>query len=678
MKSALLETFHEKCGYCEKSLRTTGFEVHHHRPLMNAKSRAGYSDVPSPDHYAWYAYEWNNLVLACSICARFKGTQFPTQNKRVLPFTPWAHADQENPALIDPSHDNPYDHFVFHTDGACVFKSPRGKETISVLKLNRSELKVMRAHFFSELIIIIEQLRLRDYNEVMLALGRALDDRRAHVGAAKIWIADSLLAISGNKNSPVESEFLSELSGFVTISTSAMWEKFIVNLKGNNESKTVRRFDIIEAAAEKETINFARIVSVQIRNFKGFGKFDIKFSSRAVDERDIAPAVVLLGENAVGKSSLLQAIALGTMSRPLREQIKVDLNSFRHQSRWQSTQVANETHTTQASIKVSFDDGSVNEVHIHRGGVVHDETFTSTMVLGYGAHRSFNDKPTSHKYIKAVSSIVSLFNKRRILPHSAEWLESLDDETFPTVARALREILNLADDDEIIRTLHSGILIRKNGEHIALFQLSDGYRSLFAMALDIMRNMLRKWGNLESSRGLVLIDEIEIHLHPRWKMQVVSALRGAMPQVQFIFTTHDPLCLRGMFDGEVHVLLRDDTKKIVELRRLPGVTGMRAEQLLTSEYFGLSSTSEPEIKSAVDKLLLSDSRSAEPQAQFSEQLSAFSLIGDTPERQVVNEALRRHIVEQLRSNRLDREDVREESINLILERLRGDSVGVEQ
>lgn len=58
------------------------------------------------------------------------------------------------------------------------------------------------------------------------------------------------------------------------------------------------------------------------------------------------------------------------------------------------------------------------------------------------------------------------------------------------------------------------------------------------MALDIVRNMVRKWGNLESSLGIVLIDEIETHLHPRWKMQVVSALRRAMPQVQFIFTTH--------------------------------------------------------------------------------------------------------------------------------------------
>lgn len=91
-------------------------------------------------------------------------------------------------------------------------------------------------------------------------------------------------------------------------------------------------------------------------------------------------------------------------------------------------------------------------MHIQRGGEIHDKTFESALVRGYGAHRFFNDAPTSYKHIQKVSSIVSLFNKRRGLPNSADWLESLDGETFPTVARTLREILNLADDDEIIHT----------------------------------------------------------------------------------------------------------------------------------------------------------------------------------------------------------------------------------
>ncbi|MFL1551640.1 AAA family ATPase [Pseudomonas sp. D47] len=673
VKSALADIFYGKCGYCEKGIGHSELAVHHHRPLMNAKGRVGYPGAPSPDHYVWYAYEWNNFVLACATCVGFKNTQFPTQKSRIAPFTPFEFADEEGPVLIDPSHDNPYDHLKFHPDGACIGRTQRGEETVEILKLNRSELKQLRARLFSELIVLIGQLRGSSSANILSTLERNLDDRHVHIGAAKNWITDALLATSVRKTPPGMGQFITELGGFIDFSDSTMWDDFIDHLSGQTRLKTVRPADETETDDEDETTQFARIRSVHIRNFKGFGNFNIEFSSLGVDERGIAPAVVLLGENAVGKSSLLQAIALGTMSPSLSKQVKVSFDSFLRHSRSEPRQPPDSRRSAQARIKVTFDDGNINEVNIQRGGVIRRKNFSSTLVLGYGAHRFFDDQSTNYENIEKVSSIVSLFDKQRDLPHSAEWLKSLGKETFPTVARTLREVLNLGNEDEIICAEQGGIFIRKGGEYIPLPQLSDGYRSLFAMALDIMRNMVNEWGSLESSRGLVLIDEIEIHLHPRWKMQVVSALRNAMPQVQFIFTTHDPLCLRGMFDGEVHVLLRDDAKEIVELKGLPGVTGMRAEQLLTSEYFGLASTSEPETLRRLDELVLSDNHNTLAQEQFSERLDAFTMIGDTPERQVVNEALRRHIVEQFRSNRLDRAEVREESINLILQRLRSDA-----
>ncbi|WP_448632552.1 MULTISPECIES: AAA family ATPase [Pseudomonas fluorescens group] len=674
VKSALVAAFHEKCGYCEKETGPFDFEVHHHRPLLNAKNRLGYSATPSPDHYAWYAYEWANLVLACSVCARYKSSQFPTQHERVAPFTPLALADQEHPVLIDPSNDQPFEHLAFTVEGICLGKNDRGKETIDVLKLNRSELVGRRAAIFSEWVVFFEKLRGRDYAVILAEIENRLDDRRAHVGAVRIWISDSLLATSERSTPPREAEFFSELAGFISLCNPPMWRRFIDHLKGEHEPRRILRSDLVDAVGEVQTTKFARIRSIDIKHFKGFKRFTLDFSSRSVAEQGIAPAVVLLGENSVGKSSLLQAIALGTMGRHLRNQVKTDFDAFlrKPQSRadqgWQ--QLSGSKGATQASIRIEFDDGSFNEVHILRGGEIHDVSFESALVLGYGAHRQFSEQPTNYKNIKPVSSIVSLFNKQRVLPHSADWLESLDEKIFPTVARALREILNLTDEDEIIRTERSGLMISKHGEDIPLSRLSDGYRSLFAMALDIIRNMVKRWGDLESSRGIVLIDEIEIHLHPRWKMQVVGALRRALPQVQFIFTTHDPLCLRGMLDGEVHVLVRDEDRAVVEMTGLPDVSAMRAEQLLTSEYFGLASTAEPETLRRIDRLLLSESRSLEPQEQFSERLDAFSMIGDTPERQVVNEALRRHIVEQFHSNRLDRAEVREESVRLILETLR--------
>src|SRR5262249_54095885 len=75
-----------------------------------------------------------------------------------------------------------------------------------------------------------------------------------------------------------------------------------------------------------------------------------------------------------------------------------------------------------------------------------------------------------------------------------------------------------------------------------------------------------------------------------------SSLRKALPRVQLIASTHDPLCLRGLRSGEVAVLRRGNDGRIFSVEDLPPIEGLRAEDLLTSEYFGLSSTLDPEIE----------------------------------------------------------------------------------
>lgn len=123
--------------------------------------------------------------------------------------------------------------------------------------------------------------------------------------------------------------------------------------------------------------------------------------------------------------------------------------------------------------------------------------------------------------------------------------------------------------------------------------VSVGYKSVIAMVCDIIRELLYHYDNLEYACAVVFIDEIETHLHPRWKMQIMQLLRRAFPKVQFIVTTHDPLCLRGMYDGEVFVLQRSPADNVERVENLPSIKGMRAEQILTSEFFGLGST-DPE------------------------------------------------------------------------------------
>ena len=231
--------------------------------------------------------------------------------------------------------------------------------------------------------------------------------------------------------------------------------------------------------------------------------------------------------------------------------------------------------------------------------------------------------------------------------------------------------------DRIKRDASGRLFVHAHGRDTPLERLSDGYRSLLAMVLDIMRGLLEEWGDLYSAWGIVLIDEIETHLHPRWKMHIVAALREAMPNVQFIATTHDPLCLRGMRTDEVQVLVRNEDHRIEALRGLPDVRGLRAEQLLTSEYFGLSSTADADVEQALNRIALPGANGTASEVDL-EILQSYQWIGNTPVEQIVNEATRRFIEEASKEPSLDRSQVREDAVNDVLERLRRQHPGAQR
>ena len=104
-------------------------------------------------------------------------------------------------------------------------------------------------------------------------------------------------------------------------------------------------------------------------------------------------------------------------------------------------------------------------------------------------------------------------------------------------------------------------------------------------------------------------------------MEVVSRLRKTFPKIQFIVTTHEPLCLRGLEKNEVLVLKRNEEGKIITINDLPNPSDFRVDQLLTSEYFGLNSTLDFETEALFKEyynLLAKENRTDEEQNRVSE------------------------------------------------------------
>jgi hypothetical protein len=134
-------------------------------------------------------------------------------------------------------------------------------------------------------------------------------------------------------------------------------------------------------------------------------------------------------------------------------------------------------------------------------------------------------------------------------------------------------------------------------DDLSLDDLSDVNQTVLGLTCDNNAGLhASSKGALEAAEGLVVIDELGAHLHPRWRMRIVESLRKAFRRVQFIVSTHDPLCLRGLENDEAIVLRRTSRRRIYVVPDLPPLKGMRVDQILTSEYFGLYSTMDPTVE----------------------------------------------------------------------------------
>ncbi len=96
--------------------------------------------------------------------------------------------------------------------------------------------------------------------------------------------------------------------------------------------------------------------------------------------------------------------------------------------------------------------------------------------------------------------------------------------------------------------------------------LSQGYQATIAWIADLIGQMFWDAGRavpLEEMEGLVLIDEIDIHLHPTWQVNLIQALKKAFPRVQFVVTTHSPMILPGLERDEILRVRQDETGSVV-------------------------------------------------------------------------------------------------------------------
>jgi hypothetical protein len=234
---------------------------------------------------------------------------------------------------------------------------------------------------------------------------------------------------------------------------------------------------------------------------------------------------------------------------------------------------------------------------VHSG----EATGSKVILRGFGPSRWFPLPKTRGLERDAFVRVGNLFDPFVPLAPAGGVLVDLAKERWKELAKGIRDLLQLGDKGQLLRR-GGRVILRAPGEQPGkpLDHLSSGYEAVLAMVCDLAHLLFRRWDDLHTAEGIVLLDEIDAHLHPRWKMQIVASLRRTFPRVQFMASTHEPLCLRGLRAGEILVLRRQEGK-VVSMRPPQDISELRVDQILTSRIFGLHTAIDPELDKQLDR-----------------------------------------------------------------------------
>ncbi|MBF0375597.1 MAG: AAA family ATPase [Alphaproteobacteria bacterium] len=165
----------------------------------------------------------------------------------------------------------------------------------------------------------------------------------------------------------------------------------------------------------------------------------------------------------------------------------------------------------------------------------------------------------------------------------------------------------------------------ERGDHfetLSLDELSDGYRIMLALVIDLAHRMATTNPFMEdplTSPAIVLIDEVDLHLHPRWQQRVLDDLRRVFPNTQFIVSTHSPQVLTTVAEHQIVILGRDGDGRIVRHDVEMDPYGAESGRVLEA-IFGVDQRPPGELNAFVRDLaacwdLIEANRFDEPEAQ---------------------------------------------------------------
>lgn len=430
------------------------------------------------------------------------------------------------------------------------------------------------------------------------------------------------------------------------------------------------------------------IGKIVLKNIRGFA--DLRFDLARPDG-NCAGWTVFTGDNGSGKSTLLKAIAVCLTGKDTARALQPSFHRWiRQDSKGEASiqleivntasddQFADKGRTTSSAFPAMLElkNGGKDTALLAvvpsgkpRTYQIPDRTIwspsaTGWFACGYGPFRRVfgaSSEAMQQMISPSTARFATMFQEAASLAEADRWLRDLkykELENKQAEREQLEILLQLLQDDlmpnriTINRVDSDGLwLADRNGVRLAWSEMSDGYRAALALMTDIIWHLINIYGVTDLTgtddkgrlfikrSGVVLIDEIDAHLHPEWRREIGFWLKRHFPNIQFLVTTHSPIICQaadpnGLFvlpepgsSAEPFPLSEEDYRKVI---------ASRPDTILLTPAFGLQNTRSPravEGRAEFAKLAAKKREGGnltKDEQKKAEQLSLFADTGEEP------------------------------------------------
>ena len=378
-----------------------------------------------------------------------------------------------------------------------------------------------------------------------------------------------------------------------------------------------------------------QLLRIELRNIGPYASLDLDLTRLRT---------ILLGDNGVGKSTILKAIAIAIVGSEGRHYASRILKSGESTGSIRLLTRRNPSGY-QAEIQRVGDE---SEVVTRSGRMLEAE---GLVALGFPPLRSTSwnptkgpqgiatRRPTAGDLLPLLSGDVDVR-----MDDLKQWLVNTDAATrderaapgAPERAKAVMktfiDAVGVLAEGLAIRfeevTPDFRVLVRTPDGVVPIEALSQGMTSLLSWIGIVVQRLHEAAGapgdaDPMQSPALILMDEIDAHMHPAWQQKLLARLKVLLPNVQIIASTHSPLVVAGLETGEVVRFARDAAGRVVRVDIEEDMTVGRADQILTGDLFGLESTLAlgergEVVRSEYEALLANSRRTPEEERRFAQ------------------------------------------------------------